>query len=574
VKPRMLLILALLFGLGTIAASQPTLSYSSASKQPNFVVIVVDDLDLASVSRMPAVNRRLVASGTTFSRFFASTPLCCPSRASILRGQYAHNHRVLRNTGDDAGFAAFKATGAEDHTIASTLQGGGYETALIGKYLNGYAFPRDDIAYIPPGWDFWVAGVDHDAYNNVNYALNVNGEIVNHGSDERDYLTDVLAAHALDFLDTAAGLDRPFFLYLAPYAPHSPSTPAPRHEGMFAGETAPRGPAFNERNIQDKPDWVKTSRLSDERISRIDSMYRDRLESLMAVDEMVDVLVQRLADRNILSSTYILFLSDNGYFLGEHRQPHGKDAPYDAASRVPLIVRGPRIMEGATIEEIALNIDLFPTVADLAGVPAPSFVDGRSIVPLLTGNDVGWRQVVLIEGFGKETESNEGGETATPAFLALRSRDILYTEYETGERELYDLRNDPHQLSNVAQDAPNTLLREYSRRLKAISSCSGSECARWEDEPLSRRIRLESGKGDRTGAEKEQKTTARDRGTSRAHENRGKRSHRDRVDSEARGRRVTASGAREHAQSSVPEHRTGRDKREPRNTRGSTRRNA
>ena len=564
VTPRMLVILALLFGLGTIAASPPTLSQGSAATQPNFVVIVVDDLDLAAVARMPAVNRRLVATGATFNRFFATTPLCCPSRASILRGQYAHNHGVLRNTGDDAGFAAFKATGNEDYTIATALQGAGYETALIGKYLNGYAFPRNDNTYIPPGWDFWVAGVDHDAYNNFNYALNVNGEIVNHGSEERDYLTDVLAAHALDFLDTAAGLDRSFFLYLAPYAPHSPSTPAPRHDGIFAGETAPRGPAFNERNIQDKPDWVKTSRLSEERISRIDSAYRDRLESLMAVDEMVDVVVQRLAEHHVLSSTYILFLSDNGYFLGEHRQPHGKDAPYDAASRVPLIVRGPGIMKGATIEEIALNIDLFPTIADLAGVPAPSFVDGRSVVPLLTGTDLGWRQVALIEGFGKETESNEGGEASTPAFAALRSRDVLYTEYETGERELYDLRNDPHQLSNVAQDAPSTLLREYSRRLKAISSCSGSECARWEDEPLSRRIRLESAKGDRPGTRMEQKKGARDRETSRAHDNRGKRRDGDRADSQTRERHDRASRGRERAQSSDHENRVGRDEREPR----------
>jgi N-acetylglucosamine-6-sulfatase len=560
---RTLVILALLFGLGMIAESQPALSYRTAVIRPNFVVIVVDDLDSASVSRMPAVNQHLMASGSTFSRFFATTPLCCPSRASILRGQYAHNHGVLRNTGDDAGFAAFKASGVEDQTLASTLQGAGYETALIGKYLNGYAYPRDDSTYIPPGWDFWVAGVDHDAYNNFNYALNVNGEVVNHGLDERDYLTDVLAAHALSFLDTSAELERPFFLYLAPYAPHSPSTPAPRHEGMFSGETAPRGPAFNERNIQDKPDWVKTSRLSDERISRIDAGYQNRLESLMAVDEMVDVVVQRLDERGVLSSTYILFLSDNGYFLGEHRQPHGKDAPYDAASRVPLIVRGPRIGEGATIDEFALNIDLFPTLTELAGVSAPSFVDGRSLVPLLTGTNDDWRRVVLIEGFGKETESNEEGEATTPAFAALRSGNILYAEYETGERELYDLRNDPHQLSNVARDASNSLIREYSRRLKAISICSGSECARWEDEPMPRRMDLEQGTGERTGKGKERKTGVRERETNRAPENRGTRSDRDRENAAARERRVTVTG-RERPPSAEHERRVERGTREPR----------
>ncbi len=262
---------------------------------------------------------------------------------------------------------------------------------------------------MPPGWDFWVAGVDHDAYNSFNYDLNVNGEIIHHGDNARDYITDVLAAHALDFLDRSTASNQPFFLYLAPYAPHSPSIPAPRHEGMFAGESAPRTPAFNERNIQDKPDWVQSSRLSDERIARIDSSYRQRLESLMAVDEMVDVVVQRLDEHGALENTYILFLSDNGYFLGEHRLPHGKDAPYDAASRVPLIVRGPGIAAGSSVGEIALNIDLFPTIAELAGVSAPPFVDGLSMTPLLMGANHAWRDVALIEGFGKETESIEGG---------------------------------------------------------------------------------------------------------------------------------------------------------------------
>jgi arylsulfatase A-like enzyme len=493
---RILTILALLVGLSTLAASQHSDSLTTAQSQPNFVVILVDDLDSDSVSRMPAVNRLLRASGVTFTRFFATTPLCCPSRASILRGQYAHNHRVLRNTGEDAGFAAFYATGHETETIATTLDGAGYETALVGKYLNGYANPRSANTYIPPGWDYWVAGVDHDAYNSFNYDLNVNGELVSHGRNERDYLTDVLSAHALGFLDRSTGSGQPFFLYLAPYAPHSPATPAPRHKGMFAGETAPRGPAFNERNIQDKPDWVQSSRLSDERISRIDSGYQDRLESLMAVDEMVDVVVARLNEHGVLDSTYVVFLSDNGYFLGEHRQPHGKDAPYDAASRVPMIVRGPGIAAGTTVEKIALNIDLFPTIAELAGVAVPSFVDGRSLTPLLVGHDADWREVGLIEGFGKETESNEGSESSTPAFRALRSENTMFAEYETGERELYDLRTDRHQISNIARNTPKALLREYSRRLDALVACAGSECSRLEDEPLSKRPGKATAKGE------------------------------------------------------------------------------
>ena len=178
---RVLPILALLFGLSMVAVVQPSGSPAAARTAPNFVVIMVDDLDSASVAYMPAVNRLLAESGATFSRFFATTPLCCPSRASLLRGQYAHNHGVLRNTGEDAGFTAFHESGDESDTIATELDAAGYQTALIGKYLNGYASPREESSYVPPGWDFWVAGVDHDAYNSFNYDLNVNGEIIRHG---------------------------------------------------------------------------------------------------------------------------------------------------------------------------------------------------------------------------------------------------------------------------------------------------------------------------------------------------------------------------------------------------------
>jgi hypothetical protein len=215
----------------------------------------------------------------------------------------------------------------------------------------------------------------------------------------------------------------------------------------------------------------------------------------LAVDEMIDVVVQRLDERGALENTYVLFLSDNGYFLGEHRQPHGKDAPYDAASRVPLIARGPGIAEGSAVEKIALNIDVFPTIAELAGIATPTFVDGRSLVPLIIGNDRGWRDVALIEGFGKETESNEGAETSTPAFRALRSEDILYAEYETGERELYNLRKDPYQTANIAREVPKSLLRDYSRQLNALATCAGSECARLENDPLAKRSTA-AGKGD------------------------------------------------------------------------------
>lgn len=223
-----------------------------AADRPNFVVFVIDDLDSASVAYMNAVNRDIVGEGMTFTHFFATTPLCCPSRASILRGQYAHNHGVLRNTGTDAGFRTFRDAGHEAATMATLLDAAGYETGLVGKYLNGYA-PNDQPDYIPPGWDYWVSGVSHAAYSNYRYELNANGAVQRYERADEDYLTDVLAEHATTFLDRAIAVEQPFFLYVAPYAPHSPSTPARRHRGMFSGVRAPRTPAFNERNIRDKP---------------------------------------------------------------------------------------------------------------------------------------------------------------------------------------------------------------------------------------------------------------------------------------------------------------------------------
>ena len=490
--------------LAASGAQFSLLPTATAQNRPNFVVVLVDDLDTASVAHMPAVNRLLVEQGASFSRFFASTPLCCPSRASILRGQYAHNHGVLRNTGEDAGFAAFLESGHETTTMATLLQSAGYETALIGKYLNGYSTDRLDRTYIPPGWDFWAAGVDHAAYNGFRYELNVNGELVRYGNDDEDYMTDVLAGHAEAFLSAATAGRQPFLLYLAPYAPHSPSTPAPRHEGRFAGASAPRTPAFNERNTRDKPDWVRANgRMSESRIARIDSSYQSRLESLLAVDEMVDAVTRQLEQAGVLESTYILFLSDNGYFLGEYRQPHGKDAPYDAASRIPLIVRGPGIRAGSTVDALSLNTDLLPTMLGLAGVNAPSFIDGRSLLPALIGEDSGRRQAVLLEGFGKETENLEGTESSTPPFRALRGEEVLYVEYETGERELYYLRKDPFQLSNLAEKIPKAELRDYSRRLGALAACAGLACQELEDSPLPRLAARRGEREDRSGKQRD-----------------------------------------------------------------------
>lgn len=470
---------------GGISLTAPLRRTSAAAKTPaNIVMFVIDDLDADSVRFMPAVQRNLVRQGTSFTRYFATTPLCAPSRASILRGQYAHNHGVLRNTGSQAGADAFRANGMEAETVATELQTAGYLTALLGKYLNGYPPTKSSVPAPPSGWDTWIAALGHEPYRNYDYALNVNGAAQSFGSTPDDYLTDVLARQALAAIDQASG-DQPLFLYIAPMAPHTPAEPAPRHIGMFAGASAPRGPAFDERNVRDKPDWIRTTpRFTAERTTRIDSDYVNRLESLQAVDELVDSVINRIAAQGKVDSTYFFFLSDNGYFLGEHRQPHGKDAPHDAASHVPLIVRGPGIAPNREVGGLALNIDLAPTLLHIAGAAAPAYMDGSSLLPLLRGEGDRWRRTTLLEGFGKESSEALAGEKATPAFQALRGETSLYVEYETGERELYNKADDPFELTNVAETANKELLARYSRRLRALSRCTGAQCRKLESLPL------------------------------------------------------------------------------------------
>src|SRR5215212_6020683 len=221
-----------------------------ASDQPNIVFILADDLDYASVEKMPEIGSLLVEQGASFEKAFVSHPLCCPSRATFLTGLYDHNHGVLSNGPPDGGFQRFVSEGNEENTIAVRLQEeGGYQTAYFGKYMNGYS-DEEDPTHVPPGWDEWYGELE--GYDPYNYQINENGEVVSYGSETEEYFTDVLSDKATDFVGRAASdPDRPFLAYVAPIAPHSPATPAERHEGAFAGEEAPRPPSFHEEEVSD-----------------------------------------------------------------------------------------------------------------------------------------------------------------------------------------------------------------------------------------------------------------------------------------------------------------------------------
>jgi arylsulfatase A-like enzyme len=474
-------------------ASPDSADAPSSGQQPNIIFVLTDDLDTHSIAYMPHLRALLAEQGTTFSDFFVTDSLCCPSRSSILRGQYVHNHQVLGNSAPLGGFMQFHALGNEDSTIASWLRAAGYRTTLLGKYLNDY--PQTAArTYVPPGWDHWVSPVDNTGYNGFLYVMNENTTLVPYGDQTDDYFTDVLSFKANVFIRDALRHGQPFFLYVATYAPHTPATPAPRSVGLFPGLVAPRTPSFNEADVEDKPQFIRNLPLLDpDQIKHIDELYRRRLESLQAVDEMLASLIVTLTRIGQLDNTYIFFTSDNGFHLGQHRMQEGKQTAYEEDIRVPLIVRGPGVPAGRTVDHLAVEIDLAPTFAALAGGAAPDFVDGRSLVPLLRGKlpaGEQWRQCLLLEHYAGSSEPFQSqfelaqqAQLAIPTYKGLRCRDSTYVEYETGERELYDLRRDPHQLLNIQSQMPPALLRQQAALLGELATCAGASCRAAEDGP-------------------------------------------------------------------------------------------
>lgn len=460
----------------------------AAAGKPNIVFVLADDLDVAEIAFMPKLKSLIADQGTTFSQFFVTDSLCCPSRASILRGQYVHNHGVLSNGGDNGGFEQFHKSGDEDSTIGTWLKGAGYRTALMGKYLNGYPSTVVERAYVPPGWDEWDGPVTNTAYGEFNYVMNENGKLVTYGSKSEDYLIDVMAKKSEAFIGQASKDNVPFFMYLATYAPHQPATPAPRHANLFPDAKAPRTSSFNEADVSDKPDYIQSlPLLTNAQIQEIDDLYRKRLQSLQAVDEMIGGLVDTLKTTGELDNTYIVFTSDNGFHLGQHRMMMGKQTAYETDIHVPMIVRGPGVADGRTLDNLAVEVDFAPTFAQLAGATIPGFVDGHSLVPLFTTNPApatDWRTGVLVEHYSGSDEPfqssfevmQQAGRNVIPTYQALRTKDYTYVEYAMGERELYDLRSDPEQLQNIYSKADASLLQQLAGQLETLRNCAGVNC--------------------------------------------------------------------------------------------------
>jgi arylsulfatase A-like enzyme len=465
----------------------------SIATHPNIVFILTDDMALHNLQFMPKVKRLLIEEGTTFANYFVTNSVCCPSRASILRGQYVHNHGVKSNS---AGFRRFYRLGNESSTIATWLTTAGYLTGYMGKYLNGY--PGDNNkTHVPPGWGEWHVAVGATGYKQFDYSLNENGKIIKYGHRDVDYLTDVIARKATTFIRDAIEKEKPFFLHVSPFAPHEPATPAPRHRGLFRGAKAPRTASFNEKNVGSKPAYIRSlPLLGRKEVEEIDRLYRRRLESLQAVDDLLEDIIATLEQAGALHRTYIVFTSDNGYHLGQHRLMQGKQTAYEEDIHVPLVIRGPGVPARGSVEHLTVETDLAPTFAEWAAVIPPGFVDGRSLGPLLKESPPPpseWRQGFLIEyepsvepsmsWFEKRLFEWQQDSRLT-AYQAVRSGRHLFVQYQSGERELYDLVNDPDQLRNIVRRVSARTIAQYASWLKQLRKCKGSECQKAENTRL------------------------------------------------------------------------------------------
>lgn len=436
-----------------VRAAGPKGAAATKPPRPNVVVILTDDQRFDTVGTehardgvtpvMQAVTAELVDHGVSFSNSFATTALCAPSRASLLAARYAHSTGVIDNDGRDA-LPAFDDT----RTLATWLHDAGYVTGLFGKYINGY---ENYAPYTPPGWDDWHA-FKRPGY--FDYTLVENGVEVLYGHAEADYSTDVLAARVVGFIREHAGR-QPFFVYFTPFAPHEPAIPAPRHAGSFSGAPPWRPPNYDEADVADKPGWVRDiPPWSAGKIADTDALDRRQLECLQAVDDATAAVMAALRAAGVADDTIVVFASDNGYAWGAHRWQI-KQCPYEECMRVPLVVRYPRLTAAPRVEpRIALNIDYAETLAELAGAKIPSNVEGMSLVPLLDRSAQRWRTDFLEEHWaGRKAKRPHRN---IPDFAQVRGADWKYTEYTTGEAELYDEQADPAELRNLKDDPART----------------------------------------------------------------------------------------------------------------------
>lgn len=490
---RISVIAAVLAALVSVLATAPAEARTTVPPRPNIVVVMTDDQAFSELRAMTLTQEWISNQGAAFENFYVSYALCCPSRAAFLSGQYSHNNGVLGNEALAGKWGGYQALRNKRNLLPMWLTRAGYRTAHIGKYLNQYGTGPwgtwNDPNSIPPGWTEWMAAPASNAYRMYDYRLNINGRMRSYGSTEADYQTDVYRRLATNFITRSAKAKRRFFLSVAPLAPHAersedgriPPRPAPRHEGTDVPSFIPSD-SFNEDDVSDKPSWLQERPpLNSSEVASLETLNEGRMRSLLAVDEMVKAIHDRLFTLGLLERTYIIFTSDNGYLFGEHRLT-GKNWHYQEATQVPLLIRGPGVVPGSEIDAMAANVDLAPTIAEMARVKPGLDQDGVSLMPLLRGETDSVRNDLLFESFESHSLLDDGTiELFGPGtHRGVRTSRYSYIQYFDGSRELYDNQTDPFQLVNLydpnATGDQATLQSELAARLRILANCSGSRC--------------------------------------------------------------------------------------------------
>jgi N-acetylglucosamine-6-sulfatase len=447
-----------LLNLFTIIISVVTFSIASQGialgqdLRPNIVLILTDDQRADTLQYMPATQDLLADRGVTFSNNFCPTPVCAPSRASILTGLYTHNHHIAKNADSSDKFD-------DASTLPVWLKNSGYFTGLIGKYLNDYNdTSMTTWPYQPPGWDVWVPFKDDPGY--FNYYLIENLKEVLYGNSDSNYSTTVLANKAVDFIQNAPA-GKPMFLYFAVKAPHYPAKPLASDFEKFSMLPNYRPPSFNEADVSDKPKWVRDIPLmSSSDIETNDTFRKNQIACLQAVDRSVAQIVHALETMGKLDNTVIIFSSDHGMMWGEHRVSIAKNCAYEEAAKAPLIIRTPT-SSAKVKNNLVMNIDIPATISDFAGVTPPYPINGKSLKGLVDGSVTTWRQEVLLEAMN-------------PVMQGVRTPQYVYFQYSSGEKEFYDLTTDPYQLqSKHADPAYSSIISDLKVKLAALKSEGG-----------------------------------------------------------------------------------------------------
>jgi arylsulfatase A-like enzyme len=505
---------------------------SAKDGRPNILVVMTDDQAAADLAQMPNVRRLLAAQGTSFSNAVDSFPLCCPSRATFITGQYAHNHGVVGN------FYPYGWYGMKDRAniLPAWLQAAGYRTALIGKWLNGYG-GLDAHGEVPHGFDIWRGLLDVSAYDYFNFVMNRDGNLKSWGDSvfarklvefanievtpnpdglagvaaklkslfgdppytywgtqkAKDYSPDVTGKVAEQLVGAEKRSKKPFFIWWAPAAPHREDVattlmgrpgrdprPAPRYAKKSSGFKLPRPRSFNEADFSDKPSNMRGSApvLTAAKIKQLQLDYEGRIGSLLAVDDHVKRLVEILKATHQEKNTLVVFVSDNGWLQGQHRIPGDKFLPYEESLRVPFILRGPGVPAGRTVRGQVSNIDFAATLLDVARARAGRTMDGVSLMPVVRNPKRRPNPIVEIEAPRPLFEQRVPVNAWDRPYKGVRTDRYTYVVYtETGDEELYDRRKDPSQLRSVAADPAYAKIKaRLVAKLAKLDRCRGRSC--------------------------------------------------------------------------------------------------